>query len=67
MVAPFRGARELGPSSGQPVFFNLLPKHGQDKPTDQPKVVEALGLDLLEIRKLTTDCESPEPGDGHSP
>jgi hypothetical protein len=26
MVAPFRSARELGSSSGQPVFFNLLPK-----------------------------------------
>jgi len=31
MVAPFRSARELGSSSGQPVFFNLLPKHGHDK------------------------------------
>jgi len=29
-------------------------------------VIEALGLDLLEIRKLTRDCESPEPGNGHS-
>lgn len=30
-------------------------------------VIEALGLDLLEIRKLTTDWPSPEPGDAHSP
>ena len=29
--------------------------------------IEALGLDLLEIRKLTQDRTSPEPGDGHSP
>ena len=29
--------------------------------------IEALGLDLLEIRKLTSDCESPEPGDRGSP
>jgi hypothetical protein len=29
--------------------------------------IEALGLDLLEIRKLTQDRTSPEPGDGRSP
>jgi hypothetical protein len=29
--------------------------------------VEALGLDLLEIRKLTPARKSPEPGDGRSP
>ena len=29
--------------------------------------IEALGLDLLEIRKLTPDRASPEPGDGRSP
>ncbi len=29
--------------------------------------IEALGLDLLEIRKLTPDRESPEPGDSRSP
>ena len=29
--------------------------------------IEALGLDLLEIRKLTPDRTSPEPGDGRSP
>ena len=29
--------------------------------------IEALGLDLLEIRKLTADRQSPEPGDGRSP
>ena len=29
--------------------------------------VEALGLDLLEIQKLTRDRKSPEPGDGRSP
>ncbi len=29
--------------------------------------IEALGLDLLEIRKLTPDRESPEPGDRRSP
>ena len=29
--------------------------------------IEALGLDLLEIRKLTLDRTSPEPGDGRSP
>ena len=26
--------------------------------------IEALGLDLLEIQKLTRDRKSPEPGDG---
>jgi hypothetical protein len=26
--------------------------------------IEALGLDLLEVRKLTSDPRSPEPGDG---
>jgi hypothetical protein len=26
-------------------------------------VIEALGLDLLEIQKLTPDRNSPEPGD----
>ena len=26
--------------------------------------IEALGLDLLEVRKLTSDPTSPEPGDG---
>jgi hypothetical protein len=29
--------------------------------------IEALGLDLLEIRKLTSDRESPVPGDRRSP
>ncbi len=29
--------------------------------------VEALGLDLLEIRKLTPQRKSPEPGDRRSP
>jgi hypothetical protein len=29
--------------------------------------IEALGLDLLEIRKLTPDRRSPEPGDRRSP
>jgi hypothetical protein len=28
--------------------------------------IEALGLDLLEIQKLTPDRKSPEPGDGRS-
>ena len=29
--------------------------------------IEALGLDLLEIRQLTQDRTSPEPGDSRSP
>jgi hypothetical protein len=29
--------------------------------------IGALGLDLLEIRKLTPDRTSPEPGDSRSP
>ena len=29
--------------------------------------IEALGLDLLEIQKLTQDRKSPEPGDRRSP
>jgi hypothetical protein len=29
--------------------------------------IEALGLDLLEVRQLTQDCKSPEPGDSPSP
>ena len=29
--------------------------------------IEALGLDLLEIQKLTPDRQSPEPGDHRSP
>lgn len=29
--------------------------------------IEALGLDLLEIRKLTPDRTSPEPGHNRSP
>jgi hypothetical protein len=29
--------------------------------------IEALGLDLLEIRKLSPDRNSPEPGDSRSP
>ena len=29
--------------------------------------IEALGLDLLEVRQLTADCESPESGEGRSP
>jgi hypothetical protein len=29
--------------------------------------IEALGLDLLEIQKLTPDCKPPEPGDSRSP
>ena len=29
--------------------------------------IEALGLDLLEIRKLPPDRQSPEPGDSRSP
>jgi hypothetical protein len=29
--------------------------------------IEALGLDLLEIRKLTPGRTSPEPGDSRSP
>jgi hypothetical protein len=29
--------------------------------------IEALGLDLLEIRKLTPDRQSPQPGDSRSP
>ena len=29
--------------------------------------IEALGLDLLELRKLTPDRTSPEPGHHHSP
>jgi hypothetical protein len=29
--------------------------------------IEALGLDLLEIQKLTPDRKSPESGDGRSP
>ena len=29
--------------------------------------IEALGLELLEIQKLTPDCKSPEPGDRYSP
>jgi hypothetical protein len=29
--------------------------------------IEALGLDLLEIQKLTPDSKSPQPGDSRSP
>jgi hypothetical protein len=29
--------------------------------------IEALGLDLLEIQKLTPDRTSPQPGDSQSP
>jgi hypothetical protein len=29
--------------------------------------IDALGLDLLEVRQLTQDRKSPEPGDGRSP
>jgi hypothetical protein len=29
--------------------------------------IEALGLDLVEIRQLTPDCKSPESGDSRSP
>jgi hypothetical protein len=29
--------------------------------------IEALGLDLIEIQKLTPDRNSPEPGDRRSP
>ncbi len=29
--------------------------------------IEALGLDLLEVRLLTQDRKLPEPGDGRSP
>jgi hypothetical protein len=29
--------------------------------------IEALGLDLVEIQKLTSDRKSPEPGDSRSP
>ena len=29
--------------------------------------VEALGLDLLEVRQLTPDRRSPGPGDSHPP
>ena len=29
--------------------------------------IEALGLDLLEVRQLTPDRESPESGDSRSP
>jgi hypothetical protein len=29
--------------------------------------IEALGLDLLELRKLTPDRKSPGPGDSRSP
>ena len=29
--------------------------------------IDALGLDLLAVRQLTPDCESPEPGDSCSP
>jgi len=28
--------------------------------------IEALGLDLLEVRQLTAHRKSPEPGDSHS-
>jgi hypothetical protein len=29
--------------------------------------IEALSLDLLEVRQLTADCESPESGDSGLP
>ena len=29
--------------------------------------IDALGLDLLEVRRHTPQRESPPPGDGHSP
>ena len=29
--------------------------------------IEALGLDLLEVRRLEPQCKSPEPGDSRSP
>jgi hypothetical protein len=29
--------------------------------------IEALGLDLLEVRRLAPQCESPESGDSRSP
>ena len=29
--------------------------------------IEALGLDLLEVRQLTPGCKSPESGDSRSP
>jgi hypothetical protein len=29
--------------------------------------IEALGLDLLEVRQLTPDCGTPESGDSRSP
>jgi hypothetical protein len=29
--------------------------------------VEALGLDLLEVRQLTPECKSPGSGDNRSP
>jgi hypothetical protein len=29
--------------------------------------IEALGLDLLEVRQLTPEARSPEPGDTCSP
>jgi len=28
--------------------------------------IEALGLDLLEVRQLTPECRSPESGDSRS-
>jgi hypothetical protein len=28
--------------------------------------IEALGLDLLQVRQLTPECKSPESGDGRS-
>jgi hypothetical protein len=42
-------------------------------PLDRPGLygvlaeIEALGLDLLEVRQLPADCESPELGDRGSP
>jgi hypothetical protein len=29
--------------------------------------IDALGLDLLEVRQPTEDREAPDPGDGRSP
>jgi hypothetical protein len=29
--------------------------------------IDALGLDLLEVRQLTPECRSPESGDSRSP
>ncbi len=60
-----RSARTRIGSSGRELRLSI--STNETRGTTAAAEIEALGLDLLEIQKLTPDRKPPQRGDGRSP